>query len=48
MFLGRSIFKSLVVCSDVNFSQVQICLTCQSVCEGILEGKWANKSWTVV
>ena len=48
LLCGRSIFKALVVCSEVNFSQVQICLACQSVCEGLLEGKWANKSWTVV
>ena len=48
LLCGRSMFKALVVCTEVNFAQVQICLTCQSVCEGLLEGKWANKTWTDV
>ena len=37
-----------VICDEVNFAHVQICMTCQSVCEGLLEGRWATKQWTVV
>ena len=43
LLCGRTVFKALVTSPLVNFENVQVCLTCQSVAEGILDGKWAAK-----
>ena len=47
LLCGRSLFKALVVAPQVDFSDVKLCLTCQAVCEGILDGKWAAKPVTM-
>ena len=43
LLCGRSLFKALVQAQEVDFGQVQVCLTCQSVSEGLLNDKWASK-----
>ena len=43
LLCGRAVFKALVAAPMLNFENIQVCLTCQSVCEGILAGKWAAK-----
>ena len=43
LLCGRTLFKSLVQAQEVDFSQAQVCLTCQSVCSGLLDDKWASK-----
>ena len=43
LLCGRAVFKALVTSPLLNFENVQVCLTCQAVAEGILDGKWAAK-----
>ena len=40
---GRAMFKALVFAPTVDFRHAQVCLTCQSVCKGILNCRWAAK-----
>ena len=46
LLCGRSVFKAMVAAPVVQFCDVQVCLTCQSVSEGILNGRWADKTTT--
>ena len=48
LLCGRAVFKALVTAKMVNFENIQVRLTCQSVCEGILAGRWAAKRGAVL
>ena len=42
LLCGRTIFSGLKIATTVDFSQVQACLTFQSVADGLIDGRWAS------